>query len=62
MFLFQRHSSPLFLITRSSSLLHESVDIKNNVEKESTLLFCFLSKSPVGHAISHQKHLESSVV
>ena len=49
-------------MTRSSSLLHVSVDIKNNVEKESTLLFCFLSKSPFGHAISHQKHLESSVV
>ena len=62
MFLFQRRSSPLFLITRSSSLLHVSVDVKNNVEKESTLLFCFLSKSPVGHGISRQKQLELSVV
>ena len=62
MFLFQRRSSTLFVITRSSSLLRVSVDIKNNVEKESTLLFCFLSKSPVGHGISRQKHLELSVV
>ena len=62
MFLFQRRSSTLFVITRSSSLLRVSVDIKNNVEKESTLLFCFLSKSPVGHKISRQKHLELSVV
>ena len=61
MFLFQRLSSTLFVITRSSSLLRVSVDIKNNVEKESTLLFCFLSKSPVGHGISRQKHLELSV-
>ena len=62
MFLFQRRSSPLILITRSSSLLHVNVGIKNSVEKESTLLFCFLSKSPVGHGISRQKHLELSVV
>ena len=62
MFLFQRRSSTLFVITRSSSLLRVSVDIKNSVEKESTLLFCFLSKSPVGHRISRQKHLELSVL
>ena len=42
MFLFQRRLSSLYLITRSSSLLHVSVEIKNKVEKESTLLFCFL--------------------
>ena len=53
------NSSPLFLITRSSSfsVIHVSVDIKNNVEKDSTL-----SKSPGGHAISRQKHLELPVV
>ena len=28
-----------------------SVDIKNNVEKDSTLLLFFLSKSPGGYAI-----------
>ena len=56
MFFFQRNSSPLFLITRSSSfsVIHESEDIKNNVEKDSTLLLFFLSKSPGGHAISRQ--------
>ena len=60
MFFFQRNSSPLFLITRSSSfpVIHVNVDIKNNVEKDSTfLLFFFFSKSPGGHAISRQKHL-----
>ena len=38
-----------------------SVGIKNNVEKDSSLLF-FLSKSPDGHAISRQIHLELPVV
>ena len=59
MFFFQRNSSPLFLITRSSSfpVIHFNVDIKNNVEKDSTFLFFFFSKSPGGHAISLQKHL-----
>ena len=54
----------LFLITRSSSfsVIHTSVDIKNNFEKDSTLLLLFLSKSPGGHAISRQKHLEFCVV
>ena len=35
MFFFQRNSSPLFLITRSSSfpVIHVNVAIKNNVEK-----------------------------
>ena len=49
MFFFQRNSSPLFSVTRSSSLwisvIQVSVDIKNNVEKDSTLLLFFLSKS-----------------
>ena len=31
-----------------------SVNIKNNVEKDTTLLLFFLSKSPGGHAISFQ--------
>ena len=41
-------------ITRSSSfaVIHVSVNIKNNVEKDTTLLLFFLSKSPGGHAIS----------
>ena len=47
MFFFQRNSSPLFLITHSSSfsVIHASVDIKNNFEKDSTLFLFFLSKS-----------------
>ena len=51
------------LITRSSSfsVIHVSVGIKNNVEKDSSLTF-FLSKSPDGHAISRQIHLELPVV
>ena len=50
-----RNSSPLFSITRSSSfsVIHVSVNIKNNAEKDTTLLF-FLSKSPGGHVISFQ--------
>ena len=45
MFFFQRNSSTLFPITRSSSfsVTHVSVDIKNNikinVEKDTTLFF-----------------------
>ena len=48
MFIFHRNSSPSFLITRSSSfsVIHVSVNIKNNVEKDTTLLLFFLSKSP----------------
>ena len=40
-------------ITRSSSfaVIHVSVNIKNNVEKDTTLLLFFLCKSPGGHAI-----------
>ena len=51
MFFFLQNSSLLFSITRSSSfsVIHVSVNIKNNVEKDTTLLFFFLSKSPGGH-------------
>ena len=51
MFFFLRNSSPLFSITRSSSfsVIHVSVNIKNNAEKDTTLLLFFLSKSPGGH-------------
>ena len=56
MFFFLQNSSLLFSITRSSSfsVIHVSVNIKNNVEKDTTLLLFFLSKSPSGHAISFQ--------
>ena len=55
-FFFLRNSSPLFSITRSSSfsVIHVSVNIKNNAEKDTTLLLFFLSKSPGGHLISFQ--------
>ena len=50
MFFFLRNSSPLFSITRSSSfsVIHVSVNIKNNAEKDTTLLLFFLFKSPGG--------------
>ena len=56
MFFFLRNSSPLFSITRSSSfsLIHVSVSIKNNADKDTTLLLFFLSKIPDGHVISFQ--------
>ena len=56
MYFFLRNSSPLFSITRSSSfcVIHVSVNIKNNAEKDTTLLLFFLSKSPVRHVISFQ--------
>ena len=56
MFFFLRNSSPLFSITLSScfSLIHVSIKITNNAEKEMTLLLSFLSKSPGGHVISFQ--------
>ena len=56
MFFFQRNSSPLFWITRSNSffVIRVSVNIKNNVERDSTLLLFFLSKSPGDHTISSQ--------
>ena len=55
-FFFLRNSSPLFSITRSSSfsVIHVSVNIKNNAEKDTTLLVFFHSKSPSGHVISLQ--------
>ena len=48
---FLQNSSFLFSITHSSSfsVIHVSVNIKNNVEKDTTLLLFFLSKSPGGH-------------
>ena len=51
-----RNSSPLFSITSSSSysVIHVSVNIKNNAEKVTTLLLFFLSKSPGDHVISFQ--------
>ena len=54
MFFFLRNSSPLFSITRSGSfsVIHVSVNIKNNAEKDTNLLLFFLSKSPGGHVIS----------
>ena len=56
MFFFPRNSSPSFSITRSSSfsVIHVSVNIKNNTEKDTTLLLVFLCKSQRGHVISFQ--------
>ena len=64
MFFFQRNSSPLFLITRSSSfsVFHASVDTKNNFEKDSTLLLFFLSKSPGGHAMPKTPRVTCGVI
>ena len=47
---------PFFSITLSSSfsVTHVSINIKNNVEKDTTLLLFFLSESPGVHAISFQ--------
>ena len=42
--------------------MHVNVDIRNDVEKDSTLLLFFSSKSPAGHAISRQEHPELAVV
>ena len=55
MFFFLRNSSPLFSVTRSSSfsVIHLSVNIKYNVEKDTTLLL-FFSQSPGGYVISFQ--------
>ena len=46
----------LFSITRSSSfcVIHVSVNIEKNIEKDKTLLLFFLCKSPGGHGISFQ--------
>ena len=56
MFFFLQNSSLLFSDTRSRSfsVIHVSVNIKDNVEKDTTLLLFFLSKSPGDHAISFQ--------
>ena len=58
MFFFLWNSSPLFSITRSSSFSVISyprfVNIKNDAEKDTTLLLFFLSKSPGDHVISFQ--------
>ena len=53
MFFFQWNSSPLISITRSSSfsVIHVSGEIKNNVEKDTTLLLLF---SLSGHVICFQ--------
>ena len=52
----QKNSPLLFSITRPSSfsVIHVSINIKNSVEKNTTLLLFFLFKSPGGHAISIQ--------
>ena len=54
MFFFLRNPSPLFSIPRPGcySVIHVSVNIKNNAEKDTNLLLFFLSKSRGGHAIS----------
>ena len=46
MFFFLRNSSPLLSITRASSfsVIHVSVNIKNNAEKDTTLLLFFFLK------------------
>ena len=57
MFFFLQNSSLLFSSTHSNSfsVIHVSVNIKSNIEKDTTLLLLFfLSKSPGGHAISFQ--------
>ena len=56
MFFFLRNSSVLFSISRSSSfsVIHVSVNVKNNAAKDKTLFLFFLFKSPGGHVISFQ--------
>ena len=49
---FSCFSSDKIRLPSSFSVIHVSVNINNNVEKDTTLLvFFFLSKSPGGHAI-----------
>ena len=48
---FSCFSSNEIRLPSSFSVFHMSVNIKNNVEKDKTLLGFFLSKSPGGHAI-----------
>ena len=64
MFFFQRNSSLLFLITRSSSfyVIHVKVDIKNNVEKRLVFFYFFPLKVLSGHEISSQKKYELHLV
>ena len=61
--LFLRKSSPLFAITRSSScsVIHVSVNIKDNTERDTTLLF-FLCEFPGGHVVSFQIKLTLSYI
>ena len=56
LFEFSCLSSYEIRLPRSSSfsVIHVSVNINNNVEKDTTLLLFFLSKSPGGQAISFQ--------
>ena len=44
-----------FVFNNSLQFFPVSVNIKNNVEKDTTLLLFFLSKSPGSHVISFQK-------
>ena len=49
---FSCFSSNEIRLPSSFSVIHVSLNIKNNVEKDTTLLFFFfLSKSPGGHVI-----------
>ena len=48
---FSCFSSNEIRLPSSFSVIHEGVNIKNSVEKDTTLLAFFLSKSPGGHAI-----------
>ena len=59
MFFFLRNSFPLLSVALPSSfsVVHVGVNIKNNAEKDTTLLLFFLSKSPGGHVISLNKTL-----
>ena len=53
-------ASLLFTITRSSSfsVIHVIVGIKNTSKKTRLCCWFLLSKRPVGHTISRQKHLK----
>ena len=48
---FSCFSSKEIRLPSSFSVIYVSVNIKNNVEKDTTLLGFFLCKSPGGHAI-----------
>ena len=49
---FSCFSSNEIRLPNSFSVMYEGVNINNSVEKDTTLLAFFLSKSPGGHAIS----------